>query len=634
MRVGSSGVGASGGRHVTKTLDEELQWLQDNPAFDERPASITEFLGADYLNILAGVRPGVRQALVNIFGEESNGESIAQVQRAIFTGAIGIGKTTLASIALPYMCHWVLCLSDPQAFFNLLPGSRIAFMQMSTSEDQAKEVLFGDIFARINHSPWFKKWAHDPKYKTQIRFPKEIWIVPGDSADTTFEGYNILGGIVDEIDSHKVTPKKDYAQTGYDTINSRIESRFGEKGLLILIGQMKKSIGFAARKYKDFKQDPQAAVARMAIWESFGWDDKRYHDGHGNRKSFWYDPRRKGIVPNAAILMGAVSTTEHLIEIPKIYQKSFENDPEKALRDLAGIPPLVGAAFIGMGDKIYEARDRWKARFPGCPSPVRPTLSSADFESWFVAPDTLPRAVHLDIAYSSEGDALGLAMGHVPEVKEIDGELRPVVVFDFLLRMRPMPGYQTVLSDIRQIIYHLRDDLNFKISKVTMDGFQSTDMMQQLQKRRVNAEYLSVDKKKLPYQDLRDALYEQRVEFPEYVTHRRHGDVERIEIAIEELSQLIDAGTKIDHPEGGSKDVADAMAGVMHTLMGDRKYRRGVSSVSPVDGQEQPTDQSSFNSFFPPAPSGRLAMPSFPVPGSLLRGSPNLPDYIRPQRNR
>src|SRR5690242_21146810 len=116
-----------------------FQWLKDNPAFEERPASIDQFLGEGYLNIAAGVRPGVRAALIDIFGEESNGHSIARVQRAIFTGAIGIGKTTLASIALPYMCHWVLCLRDPQAFFNLLPGSRIAFMQMSTSEDQAKE---------------------------------------------------------------------------------------------------------------------------------------------------------------------------------------------------------------------------------------------------------------------------------------------------------------------------------------------------------------------------------------------------------------------------------------------------------------------------------------------------------------
>ena len=74
-------------------------------------------------------------------------------------------NTTFASIALPYMAHWVLCLKDPQGYYNLLPGSRIAFMQMSTSEQQAREVIFGDIDARFKNSPCFNKhYPRDPKY--------------------------------------------------------------------------------------------------------------------------------------------------------------------------------------------------------------------------------------------------------------------------------------------------------------------------------------------------------------------------------------------------------------------------------------------------------------------------------------
>lgn len=598
----------------------EFQWLQDNPAFDERPASIDEFLGEGYLNIAAGIRPGVRDALIDIFGEESNGHSVARVQRAIFTGAIGIGKTTLASIALPYMCHWVLCLRDPQSFFNLLPGSRIAFMQMSTSEDQAKEVLFGDIFARIKHSTWFVKYPYDPKFKNQIRFAKEIWIIPGDSAETTFEGYNILGGILDEIDSHRVTAKKDYADAGYDTINSRIESRFDTQGLLILIGQMKQSQGFAARKFKEFIADPNAATARMTIWESFGWQKYMKADGV-TRDSFWYNARRKVIVPDPVIASGMMST-ESLMEIPNAFKKSFENDPEKALRDLAGIPPVVGATFIGMAEKIYIARDTWKERF-GYPTFVRPSVTELLFEEWYTCLDGLPRVMHLDVAYASDGDALGMAMGHVPEVKEIDGELRPVVVIDFVVRLRPPPGAQIILGDVRSMIYRLRDELGFRISKITMDGFQSTDMMQQLNRKRINTEYLSIDRQKLPYQDLRDALYEERLEFPQYKVPLRHGDVNLVEITVKELEELVDTGLKVDHPPGGSKDIADSIAGVVYTLMGDRKYRRGVSSQqqqSKPDVPDAPVERKSPVTFGSP---GQL-----PVPESLMRTRPQLPTRL------
>lgn len=599
----------------------ELQWLKDNPDFRERPASIDEFLGDGYLNIAAGIRPGVRAALIDIFGEESNGHSIARVQRAIFTGAIGIGKTTLASIALPYMCHWVLCLNNPQAFFDLLPGSRIAFMQMSTSEDQAKEVLFGDIFARIKYSTWFKKFPHDPKFTKQIRFAHDIWILPGDSAETTFEGYNILGGILDEIDSHRITPKKDYAQTGYNTINARITSRFGNQGLLILIGQMKKSQGFAATKLSEYQNDPGASVARMTIWDSFGWDNYE-KNADGSRKSFWYNPRRRVIVPEAVIQSGLLST-ETLIEVPEVYRKDFENDPVLALRDLAGIPPIVGSTFIGMAERIYHCRDKWKERY-GYDTSVLPSVTDLRFADWFRSTDSLPRALHLDIAYSAEGDALGMAMGHVPELKELENELRPVVVMDFVVRLRPLPGQQIILGDIRQLIYMIRDDLGFVISKVTMDGFQSTDMMQQLQRNRFNVDYLSMDRNRVPYQDLRDSVYERRLEFPQYRVPLRHGDTVEVEITIKELEELVDLGNKIDHPPGGSKDIADSLAGVVYTLMGDRKYRRGVASTSAPPELPTATPAPSQDSGI----SALNSLGNLPIPASLLRSPPPVPGRL------
>lgn len=569
----------------------ELDWLKNNPDFSERPASIVEFIGDDYLNIEANVRPGLKTVLVDIFGEKSQPYSLAQYKEAMMTGAIGIGKTTFASIVLPYMVHWVLCLKDPQSFFGLMPGSRIAFMMMSTSEDQAREVIFADVVARIKHSTWFKKWPQDPSFKNQMRWPeKDIWIVPGDSAETTFEGYNILGGVLDEMDSHRVTPKKDYAENGYNTISNRITSRFGDRGLLILIGQMKKASGFASKKYAEFNQDPDAYTSRMTIWESFGWD--KYLKPDGTRDSFWFDRRRKIEVSD---LMASVMVNSDFMEIPNLYKKQFLNDPDKALKDLAGIPPIVGNPFIGMTYKLDAARDKWHERFGTEDSPTLNILDKPEFAPWFRAKDGLKRAVHVDIAYSPNGDALGIAMGHIRELKEVEDEERPVIVFDMLLRIRPLPGREIILSDVRRVIYQLRNELGFKIKKVTLDGFQSKEFMQQLQKQRFDADYLSVDRNLLAYQDLRDAIYEERIEFPRYQSFLKHGDTRPVEIAYQELTQLIDTGKKVDHPEGGSKDVADAMAGVCSTLAGDRQYQRGMRSST-----QRPDSRSSHEDEYDP----------------------------------
>lgn len=610
----------------------DLKWLQDHPWFNEKPATIREFLTEDYLNIEKGVRPGVKQELVALFGEEVNPKRIAKFRWGMFTGAIGIGKTTMASIILPYMVHWVLCLKDPQEYFDLLPGSRIAFMMMSTSEEQAKETLFGDVKARIKHSPWFAaNWPWDPNLKNQLRFEKDIWIIPGSSSETSFEGYNILGGILDEADSHKVTKEKDYADDGWNTINSRIDSRFQDRGFLLTIGQMKKSNGFAASKYNELVEDKQNAhTVRMTIWESLGWE-KFADPATGITEKFWYDTKRKEIVDEAVPRL--IGYPDHILQIPKVYEKNFKNKPEKALRDLAGIPPLAGSTFISLVYRIEEAFERWTENH-GEESPVSTDSTRPILAPWFRNPTPLRRAGHLDIGYSDEGDAAGIVLGHVSHLVDTEEELdKPYIVIDCMIRLKAPPGHEIFLADLRSYFYELKAR-GFKIREITMDGFQSVETRQQLRKNRMNATYLSVDKSKLPYEDLREAIYEGRIEIPPYMTYINPGDGEMVNIAFKELSELEDDGKKVDHPLHGSKDVADGLAGVVTTLMGDRGYRRNVRSKD-----REPTDSGPFEvprdsdlDFFgnhslpigfggsglkAPVPPSTGGMPSFPIPHGL-----------------
>jgi hypothetical protein len=565
------------------------------------------------------VRPGIRAALIEIFGEEVSSLNIAQVVRAMVTGGIGIGKTTIASICLSYMCHWVLCLRDPQAFFELMPGSRIAFMMMSTSEDQAREVIFQDVKARIEHSDWFvNNYPFDPKFTKQIRFPKDVWILPGDSSETTFEGYNILGGILDEADSHKVTKDKDYAEDGYTTINSRIESRFGQRGLIVVIGQMKKADGFASRTFDSFGKDPAAYTLRMTIWESRGWE--RYLKPDGTRDSFYYDIRRKQILPSGVGAQLYEEGSEFVLEVPNTYRTSFNNDPVKALRDLAGIPPKVEDPYISDVHRVELARDKWHARH-GADGPVSDSPTQPLLADWFRGDgDPRRRAAHIDLATSPTGDALGLAMGHVDSIVEIDGEEKPYIVIDFLMRMKARPGSEIILGDIRKILYDLRDERNFKFKIVSYDGFQSTDSLQQLRKKRFTAKHISVDREKLPYEDLRDAIMDERIEFPRYLTYVSIGDTKTEEVLVRELLQLQDTGKKIDHPAKGSKDLADAVAGVCTTLMGDRSFHRrvrsGTSSDDPYVPQTNSTPAVSFGAGTPshnPFGSGGLTTSMPPI---------------------
>jgi len=562
---------------LTPAAKTELEWLKKNPEFRERPATLEEFLGKDYLDISDSVRPSIVKVLREIMGSEVTPDRPTLVEEAIFTGGIGIGKTTVASIVLLYLVHWVLCLKDPQGFFNLMAGSRIAFMMMSTKASQAREVLFGDVKARVSLSPWFKNHPIDTSRKNQIRFDGDIWIVPGDSQETTFEGYNILGGVIDEADSHKITEHKDYAEVGFRTIQNRISSRFGNRGFLIIIGQMKSASGFAARKFKEYNERDDAYAARLSIWESLGTD--HYRDKKtGKVTYFYYDIARRKIVDDDLLQFMDLKSMETM-KIPDLYRKAFTNDPEEALKDLAGIPPMVSNPFILLTDRITEAQNLWENSFQGPGEKYSPISPEGKMHRRLRARDTLPRVAHVDIATSGEyGNSLGLAMGHISRMVEIEGELKPFITIDMLFRLKAVPGSEVMISDIRQFIYGLEEERGYRITTVTYDGHQSTESLQQLRKRGYNAFQVSVDKEKLPYHELKDAIYEHRIEVPRYPVRLRPADTKLVDIVFKELSELKDMGRKIDHPPAGSKDVADAMAAVVSTLMISKASRRAVST--------------------------------------------------------
>jgi len=591
------------------TPEEEFDWLTDHPQFVERPASLEEFLGPEYLAVADLTRDRVREALVAVMGEDPQPENPSKVLRAIIVGGIGIGKTTIASIVLTYLVHWTLCLRNPQKFFGLMDGSRIAFMMMSTSETQAKDVIFGDVKERIKYSPWFKKYPYDPKFKNRFEFSKHVVIIPGGSEDTQFEGYNVLGGVIDEIDSHKVTDRKMYAQVGYETIVNRITSRYGDKGLIVLIGQRKSQSGFAEAMYQEFMNRDDAYAENMTIWESRG--DAYYANDKGVVEKFYYDVLRKQMIPPQVIANGLLEIGENVLEIPMTYHDEFRRQPEKALKDLAGIPPAVGDPFISLTHKIHECVDRWVEYYGDEP----PVDEDGRLAPWFKCGDTLRRVGHLDIGFSGNGDALGFAMGHVREMIEIDGELKPFIVFDLLWQKTAPPGHEIFLGEVRHFIYNLRQDLKFKLELVTMDGFESSDTMQQLPRRKIATDYLSVDKQMLPYYDLREAIYEDRVAFPPYLVRSRQDETKLVQIGVQELTELVDAVKKVDHPPTGSKDVADSMAGCTFTLMGDRRYHRRVTSIATYKAQRVAGD-----STLHPAYKGDVSWHGPRAPSGAARG--------------
>ena len=242
---------------------------------------------------------------------------------------------------------------------------------------------------------------------------------------------------------------------------------------------------------------------------------------------------------------------------------------------------------------ISAAQDRWEEEFGDNPisgEPDKPILAP-----WFRCNDQIHRTVHIDIAYSPDGDAMGLAMGHISHLQEDpeEGEWRPYVCVDCVIRWKAKSGKQNSLEDMRGMVYTLRAR-GFNIKSATFDGFNSIDSIQQFNKKKIQAWVSSIDKTKEPYETLRDAIYEERISFPRYVVQLSHANPRTAEILDFELSGLQDVGRKIDHSASTSKDVADCVAGISYTLMRRKSYRNGAprrNKTSTVPTHTEPTPE-------------------------------------------
>jgi len=505
---------------------EETRWLVNNPEYVERPVDIGTFINNPYYlglkftvngNRAYGCRPKIKKRLEDIFDSEKGYEEF------ILCCGIGWGKDFACSVVLTYQIYRLACLREPQLYYGLSRGSSIHLMLMSINETHARDVLFGEVRARVDNSEWFRlKFSYDKNVKTEMRFPKSIYLIPGNSKDTSFVGYNIFTGIIDEGDDYTVTETRDDALEGYNAIKDRIVSRFQNRGMLGMIGSPKTVGGFMVSMYENAQGVKNRYKMLAPTWDSLEGTPAL------SGKTF----RFRGMT------------------IPIEYEQRFISDPERALRDLGARPALAKQPFITFPDKIKNIfSDDIPLLFETKSDIVK---SFSAFKDGIKGDTSLEYYAHIDLAVNrKKGDRLGLSVGHVSGMKEFGDEERPIITIDIAMVVTSPPGGEIMFSDIKQLIFYLQEQ-GFTIRKLTSDSWNSMDIIQTFVSAGIDAEVLSVDRLTTtnstakicePYAKFKDALYDGRIICHNY-------DILKKEL---EGLELIN-GEKVDHQPNSSKD--------------------------------------------------------------------------------
>lgn len=576
-----------------ETVMHDVLWEMD---FHRRPPTISEFIhNEDYMGrITSDLHPKWKADLCAIFAPNS------QIFEWILTGAIGVGKTTLACTALAYKLCLLSCLRDPARYYGLLHDSQIIFGIYSITKRQVSDAGYFKLRGFLDTSPYFRHhFPRNTRIDSKVMFLRQkLAVVPG-SQEMHALGLDLFSFMMDEVNFMRTKENKDsgkmigQAYDLYNATHTRLMSRFMRPGgtlpgMMLLLSSRNSQTSFLEEHLK--KVSPKFTyISDYPLWEvkpKSRFTKPWFSVEIGDRTS-----RSRVLKANEQARKDA-----RIIKVPGEFRRNFDEDVDQALRDIAGV------ATFNLSPLIRDRQSVFDAIHPDMVHPFKRDVITVDYQredervdDFFNLRDVCridasrwipklnphaPRFIHVDIALSQ--DSLGFAMGHaagtvrndrVNEDGTTSSVPNPMIVIDLMLRITPPPGSEIDLGKVRAFILYLSK--LFNVAKVTFDRFQSADSIQILTKMGQESGHQSVDKDEEAYLTLRAGLFDRRVLYYEY------GPFVDEVLDLERDAQK----RKVDHPvrssKGGrgSKDVSDAVAGVVWLCTNDPLAKESAALI-------------------------------------------------------
>lgn len=543
--------------------------------YEEIPVSIDTFLeNEDYLggifNKGQNIYPYWRTKLREIFSPNKN------LQEVIFSGAIGIGKSMIADISIAYIIYQLLCLRHPARYYGLTDDSRIGIALINVTLDAAFDVGYRKLMGILTKSPWFLRHGRVEGKEGSERFipMKNIQIIPASNTRHTI-GRDIFAAFLDEVSFGIVkdpqAAKKKVLHL-YTNIQRRIESRFMVRGKvpgkLFLVSSKNKASDFLESYIDANKHRDDIIIVDEPIWVVKGHKLNLCGDKFSVAVGGRLLPHKiltKDDDPNQLKKLGY-----RIIQVPIEYRRSFHNNLEVALNDIAGIATEASAKFM-----VTENVKNVMGTIPNgftvglIKIGLKSGFAIQDFFDISKVQDHYGKTIYVHLDLSKSGDKTGIAVviprsyTSVDKIDKNSGSSFETldVQYDVIgaVHLQALEGSEIPYFRIKEFVVWLSN--YFTIGFASADGYQSVEMIQYFTLQGWSSKVISVDIKPNAYLNLRSAIDENRIRVPDLPLLR------------DEFLGLEETETgKIDHPytesgnPAGSKDLSDAICGACWTI--------------------------------------------------------------------
>lgn len=349
-----------------------LPRLKENPTaindvysdeYFERPVKIKQFIEDPYYlgqTLGSGIYPKVKESLIELFD--------GNYFEVVLGGAIGWGKSTMAYIGVAYDIYLVSCIKSPAQSFGLIPGSNVAFLNVSVNKRQAQRIMFSGLFNLIKNSPYFReRFQWDKSIETELRFPRNVFAYPVAASPQAMLGEGVFSAAFDEMNFYQVVEDSrknpeggefDQAFALYNLMSRRIRSRMNKRGRLPghlwLVSSARYPNDFTERKAAEALTDPTIFVREYSDWETKPSTSYMQRADGGGMATF--DVEVGDITRRTRVLIGEEKDVDpqRVIRVPEDYREVFTKDPDGAVRDHAGISVLTVRPFITQRHLVAE----------------------------------------------------------------------------------------------------------------------------------------------------------------------------------------------------------------------------------------------------------------------------------------
>lgn len=369
---------------VKNSRPEDFDWVEEPPTFDEH---------MEYgYNEPIRLSKKQRNSVISVIGEDP--KKIFSPERIVSLGIFcvgkGGGKDFLIAPVMDYIIRVLLCLRSPQRFLGI--DDWLDLLNVAVKGKQGEQVFFSKFTYRVKNNKWYlKKYKIYEKGKIvnnpekpegviyinadNAEFPHRIRCLSESSKNETWEGYNVIFFVLDEISGFMSETQRENGWKIYGTANSSCISRRTAtfKGIGFVISYPRKEKDdIIIELYKLSRTHVHIHGVFAFSWHfrpawTYGGDKFIFENRRFNR---FFSPKRPCPKCKTIMVYGKdgyiCPECEHFekdeepvmgIQIPVEYKEDFDTDPEGSLTKYCCLPPRVSGEYFEYPEKVWACVD-------------------------------------------------------------------------------------------------------------------------------------------------------------------------------------------------------------------------------------------------------------------------------------